>query len=217
MSVKADRLTRDWALRRIGMGAAAGLLAAVIEALFGPEDVAPLVGWDVLALTYLWLTWWRALPLDGEQTAQRATRRDPTRPASYALLAPATVASVVAVGVLLFEAGHSKGTAQVLRVGLGVVSIVVSWLLVQTMFALHYARAYYGGEEGGIDFNQPVRPSYSDFAYLAFTIGMTIQVSDMSICTSQIRRVVLRHALASYVFSVIILAVAVNLITGLRR
>lgn len=215
MSLKAEGLTRDPALHRIGVGAVVGLLAAAAEMIIGPKDVAPLVGWDVLALTYLCLTWRRAWPLDGEQTAQRATRRDPTRPASYALLVPATVASLVAVGALLFGAAHSKGTTQALRVALGVASIVISWLLVQTMFALHYARAYYGGQEGGIGFNQPDSPRYSDFAYLAFTVGMTVQVSDTTIRTSQIRRVVLRHALASYVFAVLILAMAVNMIAGL--
>jgi uncharacterized membrane protein len=88
---------------------------------------------------------------------------------------------------------------------------------VQTVFISHYARLYYSHPAGGIDFNQDARPRYSDFAYLAFTIGMTFQVSDTSLQTSAFRAVALRQALLSYLLGAVILATTINLVAGLLR
>jgi len=99
------------------------------------------------------------------------------------------------------------------------VTIVCSWLLVHTVFALRYAHVYYTEPEGGIDYKSKglEDPDYLDFAYTAFTIGMTFQVSDTDIQRREIRRTVLRHALLAYLFGAIILAVAINLIASLVR
>jgi uncharacterized membrane protein len=80
---------------------------------------------------------------------------------------------------------------------------------------LRYAVLYYGGEVGGIDFNQTTPPRYSDFAYLAFTVGMTFQISDTSLTSHDIRTACLRHALLSYLFGSLILAAMVNLVASL--
>ncbi len=84
------------------------------------------------------------------------------------------------------------------------------------MYATRYARLYYTGEDGGIDFNEDEPPTYVDFAYLAFTIGMTFQVSDRPE-TRAIRATALRHALLSYLFGAIIVATTINLIAGLAK
>jgi uncharacterized membrane protein len=94
-------------------------------------------------------------------------------------------------------------------------SVALSWAAVHTVFALRYAHLFYG-HSGGIDFGSDA-PDYRDFAYLAFTIGMTFQVSDTAIGSQEIRRTVLRHALLSYVFSVVIVATTINVIVGLFR
>jgi uncharacterized membrane protein len=107
------------ALSRLGLAAAVGLVAAVVEARFGPVDVAALVGWDVLALTLLALTWWTIWPMDAEQTCRRAERHDNTRAVADALLLSAALASLAAVGVVLFGAPQSMGVRQVERVALG--------------------------------------------------------------------------------------------------
>jgi uncharacterized membrane protein len=211
-------LTNVPALVRVGIGVVVGVAAAVLQGVFAAPDAAPLVGWDALALTYVCLTWWRIWPLDAEETERRATRHDATRTVSYALLLAAAFASLAAVGVVLFQAQQSKGTAEILRVALGVGSVVVSWALIHTTFTLHYARKYYSDEGGaGVDFNQNEPPRYSDFAYLAFTIGMTFQVSDTALTNSAIRRVALFHAMMSYSLATVILASAVNLIAGLSQ
>jgi uncharacterized membrane protein len=80
-----------------------------------------------------------------------------------------------------------------------------------------HARGYYQQPIGGIDFNQAQAPAYLDFAYFSFTLGMTFQVSDTNITTSPIRRVALHHALLSYLFGAVILAVAINVAASLLR
>jgi uncharacterized membrane protein len=89
--------------------------------------------------------------------------------------------------------------------------------MVHTIFTLRYARLYYVGRDGGIDFNQEQPPAYLDFAYFSFTVGMTFQVSDTDVQTPAVRRTVLRHALVSYLFGAVIVAGTINLIAGLTR
>jgi uncharacterized membrane protein len=96
-----------------------------------------------------------------------------------------------------------------------VLSVVISWLVVHTLFTLRYALVYYTGNERGVDFNQTAPPRYTDFAYLAFTVGMTFQVSDTTLTTHAIRSTALRHALLSYLFGSLILAATVNLVASL--
>jgi uncharacterized membrane protein len=85
---------------------------------------------------------------------------------------------------------------------------------VHTLFTTRYARLYCSGRDGGIAFSEPGRPRYTDFTYVAFTIGMTFQVSDTTLQTSEIRRTALRHALLSYVFGVGIIATTINHVPG---
>lgn len=115
------------------------------------------------------------------------------------------------------RAGHTGGLAKGLLLGLSIASIVLSWSVVHTVFALRYAKLYYDGEPGGVDFNDEDPPRYSDFVYLALTIGMTFQVSDTDLTVKPIRRTALRHALLSYVFGALIVAITINLIAGLSK
>lgn len=214
---KARNLTTAPALARIAVGAVAGVIASSLQVAFGPVSAAPLVGWDALTLTYILLTWSRIWPLNAEETSRRATRHDPTRLLSYSLLLTAAMASLVAVGIVLFQVSKSQGRTELLRVLLGVGSVVLSWALVHTTFTLHYARVYYTDPGGGIQFTETELPRYTDFAYLAFTIGMTFQVSDTVLTSSRVRRTALIHALCSYVLGTAILASTVNLIAGLSK
>jgi len=93
----------------------------------------------------------------------------------------------------------------------------VSWTLVHTVFTLKYARLYYCGTPGGIDFNDTGAPDYHDFAYLAFTIGMTFQVSDTNLQSKQVRRTVLRQAWLSFPLVTVIIATSINLVAGLAK
>ena len=95
-----------------------------------------------------------------------------------------------------------------------ILTVMLSWALVHTLFALRYARLYYSDHPGGIDFKNDAPPDFLDFAYVAFTVGMTFQVSDTDVQLRSIRRAVLRQALISYVFGVVIIAVTINVIAG---
>lgn len=98
---------------------------------------------------------------------------------------------------------------------LGVLSVVVSWLLVHTIFMLRYAEEYYRESGGAIDFPGTKQPTFQDFAYLAFTMGMTYQVSDTNFQSTTLRAVALRHALLSYLFGTVIVATTINLVISI--
>jgi uncharacterized membrane protein len=192
-----------------------GIVLAVPVSLATSWDPFLLVSWDFASLAFVASIWIRIWNLDADQTARIAVREDPTRATADLLTLGAAVASLAAVGAVLGRAAASHGSTQVLLAGLAVVSIVLSWWVVHTVFTLRYARLYYQGTEGGIDFNEADPPGYSDFAYLAFTIGMTFQVSDTDLKTKLIRKTALRHGLLSFMFSTCILATTVNLIGNL--
>src|SRR5262249_3328367 len=80
---------------------------------------------------------------------------------------------------------------------------------------LRYARGYYSEPPGGIEFNESEPPTYLDFAYLSFTMGMTFQVSDTNITSKPIRRIALHHALLSYLFGAVLLAIIINVVATL--
>jgi uncharacterized membrane protein len=174
-----------------------------------------LVGWDTAVGVYIAWVWLKIWPLDPEHTGPVAEHEDPTRAAADLLLLSAALASLVAVGVVLASAGKTSGAAEDVRVGLGLGSVVLSWALVHTVYTLRYARLYYRGSDGGVGFNQREPPSYRDFAYLSFTIGMTFQVSDTPIEDAEIRATALHHALLSFVFGTGIIATTINLVASL--
>ena len=93
--------------------------------------------------------------------------------------------------------------------------MALAWSAVHTVFTLRYARLYYSPPIGGIDFNEEDDPTYLDFAYLALTIGMTFQVSDTNLTSKPIRRSALQHALLSYLFGAIIVALVINVVSSL--
>jgi uncharacterized membrane protein len=200
---------------RLGMSAAIGLVAGVLTGVLGSWKYAPTVGWDVLALLFTSTVWFGIWQMSPETTARRSTREDTSRATSDVLMLCAAVASLAAVAIVLVRAHHTQGAEQIGLATLGLLSIAVSWLTVHTIFTLRYALIYYTEPVGGIDFNEAVRPSYKDFAYLAFTIGMTFQVSDTNLTKSDVRHTALRHGLLSYMFGSLILAAAVNIIAGL--
>jgi uncharacterized membrane protein len=194
---------------------AIGLLVGIAVTSVSAWEYGTLIGWDAACAAYIIWVWTTVWPLDAGETAPLAEHQDPTRATADLLLLSAAVASLVAVGFVLAQAAHAKGATELLRIGLGLASVIVSWLLVHTVFALRYARLYYTGMDGGVDFNQADPPTYRDFAYLSFTIGMTFQVSDTALEQGEIREEVLRHSLLSFVFATGIVATTINLVASL--
>lgn len=202
-------------MTHVAGGVIIGICAAAVAAVTGWAPLAPLIGWDVAALTYLAWTWHRVGRLDAHATEKHATRVDPTRAGADLLLLFASVASLVAVGFVIARAGQATGVDKALQAALGTASVVVSWLVVHTVYMLRYATLYHGDADRGVNFNQAEPPRYMDFAYLAFTLGMTFQVSDTNLTNSVIRANALRHALLSYLYGTVIIATAINLAVGL--
>lgn len=198
----------------------AGTIALCISALVGFTGnwaTVPLAFWDSAAIIYLLWTWLVIWPMDEVMTAAHANREDPSRASSDLILLAASVASLGAVGFVLVQASSSTGLAQGLLAGVGILSVILSWALVHTIYTLRYALLFYTDPIGGVDFKESGRPAYTDFAYLSLTLGMTFQVSDTDLSSRTFRKTALRHALLSYLFGTIIVATTINLIAGLGK
>jgi len=190
------------------------LVAALVAGASWPVGVT--IGWGASAALVLAQTWGSVARMSPAETAEHAQAEDLSRGTADLVVLSASTASLVAVGYILIRAGDHHGTDKVLLVGLAIVSVALSWATVHTIYALRYGDLYYRGTVGGIDF-EGGEPDYHDFGYLAFTIGMTYQVSDTNLKTKQIRRIATRHALLSYLFGAVILAVAINTVSSLLR
>jgi uncharacterized membrane protein len=223
MSVPSATVYHRWlgwhapALRRLIAAAVVGLVAGLALAAVAPWHLAVLGGWDATALTFLLSVASIVLGADGPLTERIAVREDMNRDVARLLLLAASGASLVAVGFALGLARHESGAGRALMVTMAAVTVVVSWTVVNTVFTMRYAHLYYRGAADSIDFGGDTTrpPDYRDFAYLAFTIGMTYQVSDTMLRDRGIRRTVLVHAVLSYVFGVVIVSGGVNVVAGL--
>jgi uncharacterized membrane protein len=207
-------MARDRAAVRITAALVVGLIVAcAVGATVGWEFA--LAGWIAAAAVYVVWTWLVVSPMDPATTATHATREDPTRFVTEVIVVSASLASLGGVGYLLMAVSAHGGEA-IAAGAVGVASVASSWFCVHTLFTLHYAQLYYSDKPGGISFHDPDEaPCYVDFAYMAFTVGMTYQVSDTDVQTRRIRAAVLRQALLSFMLGAVILAVTVNLIAGL--
>jgi uncharacterized membrane protein len=202
---------------RVFIALTAGAIAVLAVAWFVPWQVTVLIGWDVAAATTLLRIWTRIWSFDAMKTREWAMLEDDTREGAELLLVCAGVVSLVGVGFAFLKAEDSSTYREVLLEALGILTIALSWLVVHTTYALRYARLYYTEPTGGIDYKQgdTYKPDYRDFAYTAFTIGMTYQVSDTDITHRVLRHTVLRHALLSFVFGAVIIGASVNIVAGL--
>jgi uncharacterized membrane protein len=201
--------------RRLLLCLAAGLVAAGAVGVLVSPELSMLVGWAVAATGVLGWVWRLSWYQDHKGTKRLAEEEGQSHVTDTVVLI-AAVASLVAVVVALVRAG-SQDAVTVAVVILSVIVVTLSWALVNTVFALKYARMYYDGEEGGIDFRQQDPPAYTDFAYLAFTVGMSFGVSETEPSCTPIRTVALRHALLAYLFGTVVIAVAINLVTNLGQ
>lgn len=203
--------------RRTLISLSTGLAAGIVVAVLTSPRLMPLVSWTVTVAIVLTWVWWISWPQDSEGTKHLAEQERTTRSTDVWLLA-AAVASLAVVVVALVQSSQ-RSAAAVASVILSVLSVALSWALVNTVYAFKYARLYYMDEpdDGGIDFKSVAAPTYSDFAYLAFTIGMSFAVAETEPTTTRIRRVALGHALLSYTFGTGVLAVAINLVTNLGQ
>lgn len=215
MKTPPDRSGAHTASLRVLAMLAVGAIAATATGLSGLPDYALVVGWIAAALTYLTWVWLRIGRMGPEETRSHARREDPSRGLADTLLVVASLASLGIVVLVLLRAASAGGLERALLASLAIGSVALSWALIHTLYTLRYASLYYGDQPGGVDFNQGEEPGYGDFAYLAFTLGMTYQVSDTALGSRAFRMTALRHGLLSYLFGAVILATVINLVAGL--
>ena len=208
------------ALTRIGVSAACGDGVMVLTGWLArlPPAESALVGWDAAGLVLLVLSWMVIVKADARETQERAGTEDPGRSLVYAIVLLASVASLLAATVLAGRARGLPADLKPLLVALCLATVGLAWTLTHTAFTLRYAHLYYREDVegvGGVSMPCADAPTYFDFAYFAFTIGMCFQVSDVTVTSRQIRRTVLLHALISFTYNSLILAFVLNLVFNL--
>ncbi|WCT72447.1 DUF1345 domain-containing protein [Sphingomonas naphthae] len=175
---------------------------------------AVMAGFDLAGIVFLL----SCIPLlDADAGAMRAAarRNDANRALLLALTGFIILTILVSIGIEL----GAKGAPDPLAIALVIATLVIAWLFSNMVYALHYAHIFYsgaegGGDSGGIDLPDTKEPDYWDFAYFAFTLGMTFQTSDISITSRSVRRVVLFHCFAAFVFNIGVLAFTINVLGG---
>jgi uncharacterized membrane protein len=199
---------------------AAGLIAVVLPPAFH-WPTRFLCVWDTGMICFLSLTFWLMLQATPATMRRHARQDDEGRLVILTLVTAAACISIFAIGFLLSDKGLTSNLL-VLHLILSIVTIVGSWLLVHTIFTLHYARLYYQDRKTateckaeGLDFPGDTEPDYWDFLYFSFVIGMTSQVSDVAITSQAIRRLSLIHGVLSFFFNTTIVAMTINIIAGL--
>jgi uncharacterized membrane protein len=169
-----------------------------------------LIAWDVGVAFYLAAGYWAMAHCTAHHIRQQAAREDEGK---FTILGIIVGASLIALTAIVVELGTEKPTAFALA--LAIVTIMLSWAFIHTIFALHYAHEYFGegddGRERGLKFPGDEEPDYWDFIYFAFGIGMTFQVADVAITSKLIRRLAVVHGIVSFVFNVALLALTVNI------
>jgi len=174
-----------------------------------------MIGFDAAAATFLA----SVVPLlrthQPEAMRRTATRNDANRAVMLALTLACTLAVLAVVGAELM----ASGSPPPIKSALVIATLALAWLFANTVYALHYAHVFYvaaagGGDAGGLDFPECAAPDYTDFAYFAFTLGMTFQTSDVAIRTRALRRTVTLHALAAFVFNLGVVAFTINVLGG---
>ncbi|WP_343995077.1 DUF1345 domain-containing protein, partial [Terrabacter terrae] len=188
--------------RRLAVAVVIGVIAGLFVPLGPAHNVLThtLAGFVVGGLVFAVPLLVHVLRLDAATTRERVRGRDGDAAWYDVVVIVVGLASLAGVGVLLIG-GQSSGTAQVVDALVGVLVVAVGWLCVHTVYVLRYARLYYANRTGGrapIDFNMEEDPSFSDFAYFSFNLGMAYQVSDTAVRSTQVRRVILWHCLLAY-------------------
>ena len=169
-----------------------------------------LISWDIFATLYLALAYIMMFRCGLAHIRRNAVMQDDGR---FLILLVTALGAFASIGAIVFELGGTHRSPQALA--LATVTIALSWAVVHTSFALHYAHDYYrGAEPGGLQFPSVDRhdhADYWDFVYFSFVIGMTAQVSDVGITDKTIRRTVTAHGIVSFIFNTALLALMVNI------
>jgi uncharacterized membrane protein len=204
----------------------AGVTTAIAIVLL-PEWLSLLIrllaAWDAGMIGLLVLTWWVMLRSTPAMMRKVAQQQDVSRLVISMIVTTAACVSVLAIALMLQEGKQTSPLLFALYLTLSLITILSAWMLVHTIFALHYAHGYYrDGSQSlqqakaeELDFPGEVEPDYWDFLYFSFVIGMTSQVSDVEIISRSLRKLALFHSILSFFFNTMILAMSINLVASL--
>ena len=206
---------------RLLISIAIGVVAyAVTPQIYG-QATKFLAGWNAVAIAYLILVAVMIASGTSATMRQRAAAEDQGRWAILAVLAAGSFFSLVGLLFIQTPAKSAPGGEELFDLIFVGGTIVLSWLMLHTIFALHYAHDYYGpatdadGLMRGLDFPSDDAPDYWDFLYFSFVVGMTCQVSDVQVTRRGLRRLTLVHGIVSFFFNTFILALTINIIAGM--
>jgi len=181
-----------------------------------------IVAWNFGTTSFLSLAWLLIVSATPQKMRFHTQHQDEGRWTILTFVVSAACTSLLAIFFMLKDNKGLPTTILTLHVLLAGLTVVCSWLLMHTMFALHYAHYYYrdrhaSGEAqtGGLDFPNEQQPDYWDFLYFSFVIGMTCQVSDVQVTSRVMRRLALVHGIVTFFFNTVILALSINIIAGL--
>jgi uncharacterized membrane protein len=215
----ANRLN---AFRKLLLSLAAAVVVYMAAAgIMESKMLRALLAWDVFCMLFLALNWVTFFTTRPQQIRTEARKQDEGRVAVFIIALVATLAALLAIILLLVskKEGYSKISFP-LVVAFG--GMMLSWVLVHTVFAVRYAHMFYADHHtrksehaGGLDFPGEEHPDFIDFAYFSFVVGMTFQVSDVTISSRKLRRMVLLHSLMAFAFNTVIVALTINVIAGL--
>jgi uncharacterized membrane protein len=201
---------------RLVLATAVGLASWVLV----PVDLATmtrvLLAWDSAGLVLVIFAALIITRADSRETRRRAASYDPGRSVVWGIVLAASALSLLAATLALRQNHGERSLDGDLHVALCVATVAISWLVTHSAFTLRYAHLYYrdGAHEGGVEFSGGEQPDDLDFAYFAFTLAMCFQVSDAAISSRPIRRTALGHALLSFAYNTVILALSLNVIAG---
>lgn len=206
--------------QRLVYGGGVGTVAALLPWPMLDGMARGVLGWAAGVALYLALAWWLAHTFDAGQTRERAQSLDQPNLLLLVVMLTAVLFSVVAIAMLLQQVKGLSGMARALHVLLALAALAMSWLMIHTVYAFHYAHYYYlmqkarKAGEHGLAFPGGAAPDYSDFIYYAYVIGMTSQVSDVQILWPELRRITLVHSVFSFAFNMLVLALSINVVAG---
>lgn len=175
-----------------------------------------MVAWDTFCIGIITLTAITFFTMTSEQVIYQCSKQDESRFTIFVVILIATLASLLAVILLITSKGEAN-SSKAWELPIAIIGMMSSWILVHTIFTLRYAHMFYreGKKGDGLDFPGDKNPDYIDFAYFSFVIGMTFQVSDVTINTKRFRKFVLMHSILSFGFNTVIVALTINVIAGL--
>jgi uncharacterized membrane protein len=166
-----------------------------------------LTAWDLTITLFLILAYAMMWRTDLSHVKRNAVMQDEGRFSILIITAAAAFASIAAI---IAELSGAQRDPSLLT--FSVVTIALSWGVIHTIFALHYAHEYYhGGQAGGMAFPNDDKPDYWDFVYFSFVVGMTAQVSDVAVTDKVVRRTVTAHGIISFGFNTALLALMINI------